>query len=153
MADMLDNLVTIAEKTETIDKLILIALAVLIFAGLIALQIYLSRMESRWPGLILPILSFVLSVVLSLGQFLYIFNGSAGEIQLESVGPDGTVITESVPVEPSEEIRGEGGMLVMAVPVFLLANIPTLIYVAIYCGERGKYRRRRQMERMNIQDL
>lgn len=130
--------------------IVLIALAILFFVGPIILQIYLSRMESRWPGLVLPILSVALSVLVVLGLFMYAPNGSV-EGWFESVDPDGTVITESFPVETTEGATAEG--LVMVVPVFFLANIPTLIYTAIYCGERGKYRRRRQVERMNIQDL
>ena len=35
----------------------------------------------------------------------------------------------------------------------LLANIPTYIYLAIYFVCREKYRKKSQMDRMNIQDL
>ena len=38
----------------------------ILMVAFILLQIYLSRSESRWPGLILPILSFLVS-------FLFIF--------------------------------------------------------------------------------
>ncbi len=37
--------------------------------------------------------------------------------------------------------------------VWLLANIPTYIYLAIYFVCREKYRKMSQMDRMNIQDL
>lgn len=134
--------------------LLFIAIAAALFAGSIVLQIYFSRMESRWPGLILPILSFVLSVVLSLGLAVYSVSTRTEYFSYSpdpSVGAEtGEVIQEVTPVELP---GATGDIMVMAVPLFLLANIPTLIYVAIYCGERGKYRRRRQVEHMNIQDL
>ena len=43
----------------------LIAVLVLI-AGGVALQIFLSRHRSRWPGLVLPLLTFLYSVLLVL---------------------------------------------------------------------------------------
>ena len=36
---------------------------------------------------------------------------------------------------------------------FLLANIPACIYLAIYFACRGKHRKKKQLEKMNIQDL
>ena len=37
--------------------------------------------------------------------------------------------------------------------VFLLANVPTLLLLALYLICRRSRRRKRQMEHMNIQDL
>ena len=37
--------------------------------------------------------------------------------------------------------------------VFLLYNIPTLVLLVIYFACRGKYRRRREIDKMNAQDL
>ena len=34
-----------------------------------------------------------------------------------------------------------------------VGNIPTALYTAIYLARRGKYRRRAQMKKMDIQDL
>lgn len=45
-------------------------LFLLIFAGLVFLQIYLSKKENRWIGLMLPIISFVMSFILSFGQIV-----------------------------------------------------------------------------------
>ena len=39
----------------------LITLALLV--GIVLLQIFLSRRESRWPGLVLPLLTFLLSLL------------------------------------------------------------------------------------------
>ena len=38
----------------------------LLFAAIILLQIFLSRRESRWPGLVLPALFFLFSLVAAL---------------------------------------------------------------------------------------
>lgn len=35
----------------------------LVFAGVIALEVFLSKRESKWLGLILPIITFLLSLV------------------------------------------------------------------------------------------
>lgn len=44
--------------------IMLLLLALLIFAvGGILLQIFLSRRESRWPGLVLPLLTFLTSLL------------------------------------------------------------------------------------------
>lgn len=45
------------------------------------------------------------------------------------------------------------GFVFQLLGVWLLGNIPTAVYLAIYFVCRGKYRRRQQIEKMNIQDL
>ena len=51
----------------------LLLLAVIIIGGVL-LQIYLSKMESKWPGLILPTLSFLYSIMMILGLVAYVGN-------------------------------------------------------------------------------
>ena len=46
-------------------------LAFAFLIGIVLLQIFLSRTERKWPGLILPVISFLFG-------FLYPFNMSAG---------------------------------------------------------------------------
>ena len=96
-------------------------LLVLVFGvGTILLQIFLSRRQSRWPGLILPALTLLYSLVMVL-----------------NVANTGDLAT---------------ALLAMGV-TFLLGNLPTLILLVIYAACREQYRRKKQMERMNIQDL
>ena len=141
---------------ELIRTLIALLLYIALFAGTIVLQVYLSRRESRWPGLVLPILSFILALTAALALTLSTA-GQRGTLTVEEYGPDGTVInTQTTEVEPEPKPgvgRSVGETLIGGVIVFLVANIPTLIYTAIYCGEREKFRRREQMKKMNIQDL
>lgn len=41
-----------------------------VIAGIICLQIFLSRQPRKWPGLVLPILSFLFSLLYPLNMFL-----------------------------------------------------------------------------------
>jgi len=100
------------------------AAVVLIFtfvllAGVILLQIYLSKRESKWPGLLLPGISFLIS-------FIYPLNMA---------------------------IPAVGGIVVALILGWLLANIPTAVLLAIYFACRGKQRRKKQLDKMSIQDL
>lgn len=98
-------------------------LITLVFVALIVLlQIFLSKRESIWPGLILPILSFLFSVLFVLNMAL-----------------------------PPEGVTGS--FVWQTIVVFLLENIPTVILLAIHFACRGKMRRKKQLDKMNIQDL
>ena len=103
----------------------LITLALLV--GIVLLQIFLSRRESRWPGLVLPGLCFLLSLCVSIGVALFSFVPSQGS--------------------------SLGAVIIPSLLVFLLYNIPTCILLAIYFACRAKFRRKREMDRMNAQDL
>lgn len=98
----------------------------LLVVGIVWLQIYLSKMESRWPGLIIPAIQFVFSILVTIGEVAY----------------------SVMPLESHAT-----GIAVQAVVAFLLSNIPTLISLAIYFVCREKRRRDKQIEKMNIQDL
>ena len=97
-------------------------LAVLVIAGIVWLQIFLSKRESRWPGLVLPILAFLFGLLYPLNM----------------IAPD-----EGVTVS----------FIIQMLIVWLMGNIPTIILLAIYFGCRGKQRRNKQLDKMNIQDL
>lgn len=98
----------------------LIALAFLV--GLVFLQIFLSKRESKFPGLVLPIISFLVAI-------LFVMN--------MAMPPEGVT----------------GGFIWNTIVVFLLANIPTLILLAIYFASRKSNSRKKQLDKMNIQDL
>lgn len=94
-----------------------------VFAGVVWLQVFLSKMESRWPGLVLPIISVVVSSLLVLTNFLNVDNMSGLELF---------------------------GMLAITL---LLANIPTIIFLAIYFALKANQKKKKAVEKMNIQDL
>lgn len=90
-----------------------------ILVGLGFLQAYLSKGESKIPGLIILGIFFLLSFIWPLSM-----------------------------IEPNGDADYLGMLFTL-----LLANIPTYIYIAIYFVCREKYRKKSQMDRMNIQDL
>lgn len=93
-----------------------------LLAGIVLLQIYLSRRESKWPGLVLPILAFFFGLLFPLNM----------------TAPAGGV---------------DAALIVQILVVWLAGNIPTIIFLAIYFGCREKNRRKKQLDKMNIQDL
>ena len=97
-------------------------LAVLVIAGIVCLQIFLSKRESRWPGLVLPVLAFLFGLLFPLNM----------------IAPD-----EGITVS----------FIIQMLIVWFIGNIPTIILLAIYYGCRGKQRRNKQLDKMNIQDL
>ena len=110
-------------RTALIILVVLVVLA--LFAGVIVLQFFLSRRDSKVPGLILPGISFALSLMTSLGMALYM------------IMPPG----------------GASAVVLAMVPVFVLCNIPTGVLLAIYAGCRADLRKHRALEKMTIQDL
>lgn len=102
---------------------------VMFFALLIAIcfiEYKLARLEGKWPGLILPIISFAIALMGSLGNVMY------------TVKPDGS--------EPTN-------LLAPVAVSFLYLNIPTLILMLIYLYQRDKKTKKRNVEKMNIKDL
>ncbi len=91
-------------------------------AIVILLQIYLSKRERKWPGLVLPIMAFLFGLLYPLNM-----------------------------VAPSDGVTV--GFVFQMLFVWLLGNIPTIILLAIYFGCRGKQKRNKQIDKMNIQDL
>lgn len=96
----------------------------LVVAGLACLQLFLSKRPNKWVGLVLPIITFVLSLI-------YVLN-----------------------------IMDTGNLwsnIVLIISTLLLANIPTVILLAIYLACRDKKdkanKKKAQLEKMNIQDL
>ena len=57
----------IAAKTT----IVLVAFLLVFVVGIILLQIFLSKRESKWPGLILPLLSFLYSLVMAFSAVAY----------------------------------------------------------------------------------
>ena len=99
----------------TISLVFLLVLLV----GIVLLQIFLSKREGRWPGLILPLLTFLYSLLMACSAVAY--NGGI---------PWGPILAS-----------------------LILGNIPTVILLAIYFACREKFRKRSELDKMNISDL
>ena len=98
-----------------------ITIVIVLMVLAVVLQMYFSRKPARWPGLVLPIIAFLFSL-------LYPLN-------MPDFGGD------------------RGALIAQLLLVWLLANIPTFIFLAIYFAARGRLRRAREFERMDAQDL
>ena len=98
---------------------IVLVFVLALLVGGVFLQIFLSKRESRWPGLILPLLSFLYSLMMACSAVAY--NGGI---------PWGAILAS-----------------------LILGNIPTVILLAIYAACREKFRKRSELDKMNIKDL
>ena len=97
----------------------------LLLAGVILLQIFLSRRASRWPGLLLPGVTFFYSLVMLLSVAAY--NGM-GDNDME-------------------------GAVAALLSALVLGNIPTVMLLIIYALCRRGERTQRELNKMNAQDL
>ena len=93
-----------------------------LLAGSVVLQVFLSRREGRLPGLILPCLAFLYSL-LSVLSVAALPGMAAWDVFCAAAG------------------------------AFLSANLPTAVLLGIYFACREKARRKKQLDKMNIQDL
>lgn len=112
----------------------------LLMIGVVFLQIKLSKSESKVPGLILPSLFFLYSLLGAIGYASYYTISSSSEI-------NGEIIEQTV------QSGGTIGTLVGFIMMMLYLNIPTFILIAIYASERKKQKRNKDIDRMKIEDL
>lgn len=100
-----------------------IIITLILFAGAIVLQVYLSKKENRRLGLILPGVYLALSIVIVL---LFLLN----------------LISTSI-----------AATLGSALLAFIICNIPTAILLVIYYVIRAPRKNKKEIDKMNIQDL
>ncbi len=130
-------------------RIFFLGFMLLFLAGTVWLQIFLSKNERKWPGLILPIicLCFSLLPVLSIPAY------QTGTITEQTISESGE-ITQHVTKEKPQMTAGETtSVLATSLMVLVIFNIPTVIYIGIYGACRGKRRKSQELEKMNIQDL
>lgn len=87
------------------------------------LEYFLARTESPWPGRVLPILSALCSVG---GDLLLLFNLASQNL-------------------PAAFLSLAGSLLIL--------NIPTLVFLLIYRTARKRFIEKKDLDKMNIQDL
>lgn len=123
-----------------IGFLILIAF----ITGIVLLQIFFSKKESKWPGLILPIVCLLISIiaVFNIASFT-----SATKIDEEVIDRNGTVIQEIIPEVITQGDQSTPSLVFTIMSVFLLYNIPTAILLGIYYIYRGKRCQKKEIEK------
>lgn len=132
-------------STRTIIGLVVFLTLVV---GGIFLQIFLSKKKSKWPGLILPGITLLYSLIMILG--FAVFQG----MTTQEISTQGEVTTQSI----TTQIGTAQGMtntqiLIQVIITFLITNIPTYILLGIYFGCREKLPKNSPIDKMNIQDL
>ena len=101
---------------------VLLALLTIPTCVLGVVQYLLFRLTPPWPGLIIPALSGIGSVALSL---LFLFN-------MVALSPMGVL---------------------MSFLLLVVLNLPTTVYIVIYCLTRRRLQSQDEVTRMNLQDL
>ena len=137
-----------------INLIISLLFLVGIMAIILFVQIKLSKNKNKYLGLILPIISFLTSILLILGWYTFSFSTatiteSSNAVDVET----GEVIEESELIEVEELDDIDSPDFLRLSYYFLLANIPTVILVGIYRSERNKLTMRKEIEKMKIDDL
>ena len=145
--------------------------------GVILLQVFLSKRDSPWPGLALPLVMFCFSLI-PLFSLVFFLTDNAGishtvldvyRIELEYAGEfceeraaEQEIIdyirthrmNEVNHLVDTGQIRFGGNPSIARIIFFvILFNMPTIVLLAIYMACRGKQRRTRALEIMSVQDL
>lgn len=130
-------------------SVVITVLLILMPLLVIALQIFLSKKENKWLGLILPSICIVYSLLMVLGMVTF----TSATTQVTTITEDGQVIEKTVDEEKNEPLMNKTSMITSAITVFVISNLPTLVLIGIYFGCREKKKKNLQLEKMSIQDL
>ena len=156
-----------------ISLLIALISILLPVALVVALQVWLCKRKTRWLGLILPVLSFLFSLLLvfSLGAFGLIQTGSGGSMTLDENGQvvqqtiteNGMITTydgegnilDQYPAPDAQEEQNRISMegLLAVGGIFLVCNIPTVVLGGIWLHYKNRRDFQDEIKKMNIQDL
>lgn len=114
-------------------------------ALLVALQVWLCK-KGKWLGLILPGISLALSLTLVFSVAAF---GRMGGGNLRVTDENGNVLQEETVKAPplkAEEVVAVG-------LVFLVSNIPTVVFGGIWLHYKGRRDTLDDLKRMRIEDL
>ncbi len=132
------------------------------FAGLIVLQVKLSRKEATMPGLILPIISFVLALVFTVLLMLFMYNTSSMTSESATVGyydEEGNFVVEEEMTEyyeSTEEYEETMTVGIAVLPVLVIHLTPTIVFLIIYFAchpTKKKLAKKAELDKMSISDL
>ena len=167
---------SMAAITGLIALPILLLSVLLPVALVVALQVWLCKRKTRWLGLILPVLSFLFSLLLvfSIGAFGLIQTGSGGSMTLDENGQvvqqtitengmittydgEGNIIEQHPDPDAQEKQAAQEEifrhLLPSAVLLFLVGNIPTVVLGGIWLHYKNRRDFQDEIKKMNIQDL
>ena len=153
----------------------LFLLVILPAALLLCLQVILSRMQARWPGLILPAMHLLLSILIIVANVMFMVNpqqvvskfadesvvevddgdAEAGNVDASvgiiggADGPTAVFVSSSL----GDASWSDAATLPLSALLFGLMNIPTLVDLAIYAAFRKKRRGDSAVNKSRIRDL
>lgn len=114
-----------------------------VIVGTVVLQIFLSQRDNKWAGLVLPAITFLISLVTIAGTTLY-----------SSIPSTQTIVENGVTIEQAGSSSVDVFLSIPEIAyLFVLYNIPTIILLVIYAACRGNHKRKRALEKMSVQDL
>ena len=120
----------------TVSTIVSLIFLIAFVAAMIILQVYLSRRESKLPGLVLPAITF-------LGE-LFILLNVVTNVVMTSVADNAVGGVDSYSVFVT---------VLNTVLTLLVISMPTIVLLVIYFLCRRRMNRKKQIEKMNIQDL
>lgn len=103
--------------------------------------------KRKQVALVLPIISLAIPLIAVLCIAAYTTTGT-----LQLTDENGVVIQETE-IGMSDDTQDMPSRIFTIASVFLLYNIPTIVLLAIYFGCTEKQRRRKALEKMQMQDL
>lgn len=130
-------------------------------ALLVALQVWMCR-KGKWLGLILPGISLALSLVMafSMAAFSTLTVGgntmvSGGAVQVPAQEEDyvESPAQEGVPGGEREKTEFHPEGLITAGVLFLVMNIPTVVFGGIWLHYKGRRDTLEDLKKMRIEDL
>ncbi len=141
----------------------------------IILQVILSKRENKFVGLIIPIIQFAFSIVIVLSflfssaMFVSYDNDVDTTVSYSEVYDDATIseylddeydeyddadVDETLDYGDAQTGSSTGiSVLPSVIILFLLTNIPTTISLIIYFVNRKGKPKKKQLDKLNIQDL
>lgn len=151
------------------------------FIATILLQVYLSKRESKVPGLVLPVITFLIAVFVTVEVILAGVMYGETETQVQSVAIENKETTTYIIEDNNSSVSGNAGddentttgfypageektgssmaqFILVGIATFLLYNLPTLLYGGIYifCRKRKNMAdggKNSAVDKMKIQDL
>ena len=120
----------------TVSTIISLIFLIAFVAAMIILQVYLSRRESTLPGLVLPAITFSGELFILLNVVTNVMMTSAADNAVGGVDSYDVFVT-----------------VLNTVLTLLVISMPTIVLLVIYFLCRRGMNRKKQIEKMNIQDL
>lgn len=112
----------------------------------IVLQVWLCKRSVKWLGLVLPALTLAVSLLLCLSMAAY----GGAHVSQQVTDEHGNVVEYHEEVEPVTLTPGATSAIV---GLFLVSNIPTLVFGGIWLYYKNRSDWKDDLKKMNIEDL